>query len=116
MSCASMLCKTELLSAVVRLLCITQTKISSHIAGTAATLNTDGSGTSSSTPRSDATHTANWLSPLLLLVDVWEKTLAQATWTRPPRKVHINPAFYYQVNPMLFLNTICDPLFKMVDS
>ena len=95
MSYASMLCKADLLSAVVKLLQITQTKKSQKCSPVVGinTTNAEGSGASSAPPN-EAPPTPNWLAPLLLLLDVWEKTLIQATWMRPPKKVCVCPLAY----------------------
>lgn len=74
-ACADHVCTGRLLSPAVGLLELTQSKA----LGCNQTLSVGG-------PVETPPTTPKWLSPLLLLLDVWEKTLAVAEWTRPPKK------------------------------
>ncbi len=82
-SCAKVLCQGSLLTALVNLLHTTQTKISADVSSTAS-----GGPGSSSAAQSGLVSVCRWLAPLLLLLDVWEKTLVMANWTRTPKKVN----------------------------
>ena len=89
MSCARVLCQGRLLSALVKLLHITQIKITAALTlgGTAAAVALGAGPGTASSPQAGATPNCKWLAPLLLLLDMWEKTLVLANWTREPKKV-----------------------------
>jgi hypothetical protein len=72
-TCAHAVCEVELLTACVTLLHLTHTRV------LATSANTQGA--------TEATPAPKWLSPLLLLLDVWERTLTISKWTRPANKV-----------------------------
>lgn len=75
-SCAKAVCTAEFLAASLLLLQLTQTQV---LACSAAG--------QSSTSQTEPPQAPKWLSPLLLLLDVWEKTLAISEWARPVNKV-----------------------------
>ena len=75
-SCTGTVCSKSLLSACLLLLQLTQ----AHVQASAAA----GQG---STGQGEPPHAPKWLSPLLLMLDVWEKTLMVYEWTRPSNKV-----------------------------
>ena len=71
-ACAVCVCTEQLLSSSVELLRVTQTKM---------VTSASAQGQSETPPT-----TPKWLSPLLLLLDVWEKALAVAEWSKPAKK------------------------------
>lgn len=74
-TCAQAVCRDQLLSACLSLLQLTVAQV--------LAVSASGQGVG----KAEATPTPKWLSPLLLVLNEWEKALAVSTWTRPPKKV-----------------------------
>ena len=74
--CAGTVCTEQFLSACLHLLQLTLTQVQ-----------VSGGGQGSASGQTEPFQAPKWLSPLLLLLDIWEKTLAISEWTKPVSKV-----------------------------
>ncbi len=74
---AQVVCEPTLLGVCVRLLHVAQTKL----------CNLGGASDTASVPR--------WLAPLLLLLDLWEKTVLVAKWHRPKKPVSLGSHLFF---------------------
>lgn len=75
-TCAQAVCRDQLLSACLSLLQLTGAQV--------LAVSASGQGVGN---QAETTPTPKWLSPLLLVLNEWEKALAVSTWTRHPKKV-----------------------------